>query len=64
MSSLKSGAEFGFSSNLIDSVSALPKPSVATAKDLAGLFHSMGLTKYIGTTFLLLISNSQLIPFH
>jgi hypothetical protein len=41
-------AEFGFTSNLIDSVSSLPKPSLTTAKDLPTLLHSMGLAKYIG----------------
>ena len=45
---IKSCNEFGFTSNLIDSVSSLPKPSVATAKDLTTLLHQMGLTKYIG----------------
>ena len=40
-------AEFGFTSNLIDSVSSLPKPSLTTAKDLPTLLHSMGLAKYI-----------------
>jgi len=44
---IKSCNEFGFTSNLIDSVSSLPKPSVATAKDLTTLLHQMGLTKYI-----------------
>ncbi|EFX62924.1 hypothetical protein DAPPUDRAFT_336202 [Daphnia pulex] len=47
ISSVKNGPDFGFSSNLIDSVSSLPKPSVAAAKDLSTLLHSMGLTKYI-----------------
>ena len=45
---MKSCNDFGFTSNLIDSVSSLPKPSVAAAKDLTALLHSMGLTKYIG----------------
>jgi len=44
---MKSCNDFGFTSNLIDSVSSLPKPSVAAAKDLTALLHSMGLTKYI-----------------
>lgn len=48
ISSVKNGPDFGFSSNLIDSVSSLPKPSVVAAKDLSTLLHSMGLTKYIG----------------
>ncbi|XP_032794013.1 protein bicaudal C homolog 1 isoform X1 [Daphnia magna] len=47
ISSVKNGPDFGFSSNLIDSVSSLPKPSVVAAKDLSTLLHSMGLTKYI-----------------
>lgn len=45
---MKNSADFGFSSNLIDSVSSLPKPSAIAAKDLSTLLHSMGLTKYIG----------------
>lgn len=48
ISGMKNGPDFGFTSNLIDSVSSLPKPSVAAAKDLSTLLHSMGLTKYIG----------------
>lgn len=47
LSSMKNSADFGFSSNLIDSVSSLPKPSAVAAKDLSTLLHSMGLTKYI-----------------
>ena len=49
LSAMKNSADFGFSSNLIDSVSSLPKPSAIAAKDLSTLLHSMGLTKYIGS---------------
>ena len=52
ISSVKNVPDFGFSSNLIDSVSSLPKPSVVAAKDLSTLLHSMGLTKYIGRLYL------------
>jgi len=45
--STRSRPEFGFSSNLIDSVSSLPhSSSAAAAKDLPSLLHSMGLIKY------------------
>ena len=46
--SVSGSAEFGFTSNLIDSISSLPKPSLTSSKDLPTLFRSMELAKYIG----------------
>jgi hypothetical protein len=48
-------AEFGFTSNLMDSVSSQPKHSLTNANDLPTLLNSMEIAKYFGQNPLIIL---------